>query len=77
MITRRVLDALARAMPQDGEDLVTRVDIRSGWAGAVHVRIHTLLPRLGGEELGDRIRRAVEEAVPTRNTVEIVWGSAG
>ncbi|MDA8310477.1 MAG: hypothetical protein M0Z46_07665 [Actinomycetota bacterium] len=75
--TRRVLEALAQALPEDGEDLVTRVDIRNGWAGAVHVRVHSLLSRAAGEELGERVRRAVADAVSSRHTVEIVWSSAG
>lgn len=75
--TRQVLEALARAIPEKGEDLVTRVEIRSGWAGAVHVRVHSLLPRAAGEELADRVRRSIADAVPSRHTVEIVWASAG
>lgn len=75
--TRKVLEALARAIPDTGEDVVTRVDIRSGWAGAVHVRVHSLLSRDANDELGRRLRRAVAEAVQARHSVEIVWASAG
>lgn len=74
--TRAVLQAVAQVMPDDGEDVVTRVDIRSGWAGAVHVRVHSRIRRSAGDELGPRLRRLLDEVHHGRHTVEIVWGSA-
>jgi hypothetical protein len=76
-VTRRVLEALAHAVPDRGEDLVTRVEIRDGWAGAVHVRVHSLLLRAEGEEFAHRVRQTVDAAVRSRHTVEIVWESSG
>jgi len=75
--TREILEAVARALPDRGEDLVTRVDIRNGWAGAVHVRVHSLLTRDAEDDLGRRLRRAVAEAVHVRHSVEVVWASSG
>jgi hypothetical protein len=77
LTTREVLEAVARAIPDTGEDVVTRLDIRDGWAGAVHVRVHTLLRRDSDEEFARRLRRAVAEEVKARHWVEIVWASAG
>ena len=75
--TREVLEAVARAIPEVGEDVVTRVEIRSGWAGAVHVRVHTLLSRETAAAFGHGLRKEVDKVVHARHTVEIVWASAG
>lgn len=77
LTTREVLEAVARTVPDKGEDLVTRVDIRDGWGGAVHVRVHTLLGWGADEEFGRRLRRELAQAVNVRHRVEIVWSSAG
>lgn len=77
LTTRQVLEAVARAVPDAGDDVVTRLEIRNGWAGAVHVRVHTLLRRDADAEFARRLRRAVAEGVKARHWVEIVWASAG
>lgn len=78
LTVRRVLDAVARAVPDKGDDVVTRVDIRNGWAGAVHVRVHSMLAQGADDQFAQRLRRGVAQAVAgRRHTVEIVWASAG
>ncbi len=77
LTTREVLEAVARTIPDTAEGVVTRVDIRDGWGGAVHVRVHTLRRRGEDEEFGRRLRQEVAEAVRVRHLVEIVWSSAG
>lgn len=75
--TRRVLEAVARVLPVNGDDVVTRVDVRDGWGGAVHVRVHSRLARAEAGSLGPELRAAMAAAVPGRHTVEIVWASSG
>jgi hypothetical protein len=77
LTTREVLQAVARTVPETGEDLVTRVDIRDGWGGVVHIRVHTLLRRGADEEFARRLRQEVARAVNVRHRVEIVWSSVG
>jgi len=74
--TRGVLLALAQALPDEGSDLVTRLEIHDGWGGAVHVRIQTQVPRsAAGRELETRLRAAVGTALgQRRHRVEMRWG---
>ena len=74
---RLILQGIAEAMPLQGDDVVTRVEIRDGWGGAIHVRVHSLLPRGGDQELGMRIRTSIARLVAERHRVEIVWASPG
>lgn len=73
---RRVLQALASVLPDDGADLVTRVDIHDGWGGAIHVRVHTGLDRARHKELATQIRQAVGRELNVRHRVELVWAAA-
>ncbi len=75
--TDLVRQAVARALSSVGGDVVTRVEVRRGWGDALHVRIHSRLPRGADVELGRRLRATVDEVVPGRHTVEIVWASSG
>jgi hypothetical protein len=74
---RLVLEAVAGCLPPHGGDVITRIDLRNGWGGAVHVRVHTLLSRNDGSALGQKLRAAVADAVSGRHTLEIVWASLG
>jgi hypothetical protein len=75
-IARNVLVAIAQAMP-DGHDVVTGVDIRAGWGGAVHVRVHSRLSPQAGAVLARRVRQSLPAVLPERHTVELLWASAG
>jgi hypothetical protein len=72
--TRQVLRAVAEAITPDCHDAVTRVDIRDGWGGAIHVRVYTGVPRHSDVEFPERLRAAVARVVPARHRVEVVWG---
>jgi|HubBroStandDraft_2_1064218.scaffolds.fasta_scaffold736835_1 hypothetical protein len=43
-ITRSILLGLANALPDQGDNLITRLDIRMGWGDAIAVHIHTGAP---------------------------------
>ena len=78
-LARRVLQALAAALPDEGNDVLTGVEIRDSWGSAVLVRIHTLHDRSpDGLMLANDLRAAAEEALEGhRHRVEIAWGSLG
>lgn len=69
--------AVANVIPHIGDDVVTRVEIRDGWGGAVHVTVHSRLMHGDAGDFAPRLRRALAQAVAGRHTVEIVWASAG
>jgi hypothetical protein len=39
-VTKRVLIGLANALPQEGYNFITRIDIGRGWGDAILVTIH-------------------------------------
>jgi hypothetical protein len=74
---RMVLEAVAEAMPRQGGNVVTRVDIVDGWGGLIQVRVHTLLSRDADSELPARLGAAMARSVSGRHRVGVVWASAG
>jgi hypothetical protein len=78
-VTRRVLHALATALPEEGHDLLTGVEIRDVWGGAVLVRLHTAHERsVGVQPKVEDLRRAVQLALEGhRHRVEVAWTSLG
>lgn len=77
--TRGILLALAGALPDEGEDLLTGLEVRDAWGGALLVRVHSAaIPAAGRHDLGERLRRAVRSATGDRRCrIDIVWGSGG
>lgn len=74
-----MLGALAEALPDEGRNVITRVEFADGWGDMFHIRLHTVVPRLGeaGERLVDEVRTRIAEAVGARrHYVEIVWSSS-
>jgi len=60
-VTKRVLQALGDAHPDDGDFTVTRVDIDRGWGGVVNVTIFAAFhPGDGG---GRALRESVEQSL--------------
>jgi hypothetical protein len=77
-MTKRVFEAIAQVLPDDGHNYLTKVDVRRGWGDILNVRLHTTMPRNeGGRELGERLRSAIGEALgDERHFVEMVWGAS-
>jgi divalent metal cation (Fe/Co/Zn/Cd) transporter len=74
--TKRVLEALADALPEEGTSPVKSLRIHDGWGNMVFVAIHTALSRSSDHELGNRIKDSVEGALGgQRHRVEIIWES--
>jgi hypothetical protein len=75
--SKRVFQAVANALHEDGPSLVSALKLRSGWGDVVDVRIHTPLSLRQREELAP-VETAIDEAlVGRRHRVEIVWESFG
>lgn len=75
-----MLAALSEAMPEGGENLLTRAEFRDGWGDVLHIRLHTRAPRLGSEadRFFEQVRELIAEGIgPRRHWVEIVWSSPG
>jgi hypothetical protein len=76
-MTKRVLSAIVQALPDDGHNYLTKVDIRRGWGDVLNVQLHTTMPPTAGRELGEKLRDAINEALrDERHFVEIVWGAS-
>ena len=73
--TRRVLEALVGALPDEGDDLVTGVRIHEGWGATMQVAVHTALSPASPpwRALADRISEGMASAVPRRHQVRLVW----
>jgi hypothetical protein len=74
-ITRRVLTGLASVLPQEGRNLITRIDISRAWGDAIQVKIYAGAS-LEHEpvELRPIFKKAVDDALgQQRHLVEIVW----
>jgi len=82
-VSKRVLQAIAEAHPEDGSFAVRRVDISRGWGNLVNVTIHTEPDRswtlYDGPEAPSRrgharaVREAVERALaPERCRVSLL-----
>jgi hypothetical protein len=77
-MTKRILSAIARVLPDDGHHYLTEVDIRPGWGNILNVHLHTTMPHTdAGREFGKKLRDAIAEALDgERHVVEIVWGAS-
>ena len=81
-LSKRVLQAIADAHPENGDFAVRRVDISRGWGDLVNVTIHAEPDRSGppaGDGLarrsghGHAVRQAVERALaPERCRVSLL-----
>jgi hypothetical protein len=74
-VTRRVLAALAKALPDEGRNLITRVEITKGWGDAIHVRIFSGASRTSEPmELRGIFTEAIDEALrDERHLVSLEW----
>jgi hypothetical protein len=75
--SKRVFQAVANTLREDGQSLVSALKLRSGWGDVVYVRVHTPLSFSQREELAS-LQAAIEEALGgQRHRVEIIWESFG
>jgi len=49
-LTRSVLIGLAGALPAEGQNVLTGIDMRTGWGGIIFVTIRSDLSPLGGRD---------------------------
>jgi hypothetical protein len=75
--SKRVLQAVANTLHEDGPSVVSALKLQSGWGDIVNVRIHTPLSLRQREELAP-FQAAIEQALADqRHRVEIIWESFG
>jgi hypothetical protein len=73
---KQVLQAVAGSLPDDGENVLTKLELYEGWGDILVVRLH-VADRAGDRGLAKRVRESVTDAVgERRHQVEIVWCSA-
>jgi RNA binding exosome subunit len=77
-MTKRVLSAIAQALPDDGHNFLTKLVIRRGWGNVLNIQLHTTMPQSEvGREFGEQLRDAIDEVLrDERHLVEIVWGAS-
>jgi hypothetical protein len=62
--TRRVLLELSEALPLEGHNVLTGVDMRTGWGETIFVTLRSGIPRQGNRhEVETRYKRAVAAAL--------------
>ncbi len=72
---KQVLQAVAESLPDDGENVLTKLEVYEGWGDILVVRLH-VSDRAGDRGLAKRARELVADAVgERRHQVEIVWYS--
>jgi hypothetical protein len=74
-VTRSLLLGLADALPDEGHNLITRIDIRKGWGNAISVRIHAgASAQHGPIDVKRQFKKAVDDAMGTeRHLVMVEW----
>ena len=72
--TKNVLLGLAEALPQDGYNVLTGIDMRTGWGDTIFVTIRSGIPPESRDEVGSRYRMAVAGALgPARHHFHVQW----
>ena len=72
--TRRVLLELAEALPHEGHNVLTGVDMRTGWA-TIFVTVRSDIPPYGNRhDVETRYKMAVVAALGTaRHQIQVKW----
>jgi hypothetical protein len=73
--TKNVLLGLAAALPQDGYNVLTGIDMRTGWGDTIFVKVRSgIPPGESRDEVGSRYRMAVAAALGTaRHSFHVQW----
>jgi hypothetical protein len=73
--TRRVLLGLSEVLPEAGHNVLTGVDMRTGWGDTIFVTVRSGIPRHENrEEIGARYKMAVAAALgDARHQIQVKW----
>jgi hypothetical protein len=73
--TRRVLLELSEALPLEGYNVLTGVDMRMGWGDTIFVTVRSGIPRHENrQEIGTRYKMAVAAALGVaRHQIQVKW----
>ena len=74
-LTRRVLLELSEALPAKGHNVLTGIDMRTGWGDTIFVTIRSdISPLHGRDDVGNRYKMAVAAALGSaRHRIEVKW----
>ena len=74
-LTRSVLVELAEALPAEGQNVLTGIDMRTGWGDIIFVTIRSdLSPLYSRDDVGNRYKLAVAAALgAARHQIEVRW----
>jgi hypothetical protein len=72
---RRVLVGLSEVLPQEGHNVLTGIDMHSGWGATIYVTVRSgIPPHEGRDEIGNRYRMAVAAALGSaRHQIQVKW----
>jgi hypothetical protein len=72
--TRRLLEALVEALPDEGDDVLTGLRVHEGWGATVQMFIHTALAPTtpAWHDFAGRVTAGVGSTVPRRCQVRLV-----
>ena len=73
--TRRVLLELARALPPEGHNVLTGIDMRTGWGDTIFVTVRAgIPPHETRQEVETRYKMAVVAALgDARHHIQVKW----
>src|ERR1035441_3087036 len=74
-LMRRVLLELSEALPAEGHNVLTGIDMRTGWADIIFVTVRSAMsPLHGRDDVGNRYKMAVAAALgAARHHIEVKW----
>jgi hypothetical protein len=74
-LTRRVLLELSEALPAEGQNVLTGIDMRTGWGDIIFVTVRSdISPLHGRDDVGNRYKMAVAAALgAARHHIEVTW----
>ena len=74
-LTRRVLLGLSEALPAEGQNVLTGIDMRTGWGDIIFVTVRSdISPLHGRDDVGNRYKVAVAAALgAARHHIEVTW----
>ncbi len=74
-LTRRVLVELSEALPAEGQNVLTGIDMRTGWGDTIFVTVRSdISPFHGRDDIGNGYKMAVAAALgAARHHIEVKW----
>jgi len=80
-LSKRILQALADALPEDGpNNLMSRIELRRGWGDAINIDIYPGTDpqaATGRRQIEQGLRASVDRALgPQRHSLQVHWGAA-